>query len=145
MGEKEKEISIVDTMKMLLPYKWLIAACAILFALVFFVKTACFTSDTYTSSGVLFVSNHMQDVVSSRYAVEGADIQTSRVMTETCAELLNTRAYLTSVSEATGNKYGWGAIKNMINISPVNETELLAVRVTSPDPYDSYNIARTII
>ena len=145
MGENEKELSIIDTLQMLLPYTWLIAACAIVFSLGFFVKTAFFTDYTYTSYGVLFVSNHMEGMVSSRYAVEGSDIQTSRIMTETCAELLKTRAYLTSVSEATGSKYSWGAIRGMTSISPVNETELLAVSVTSRNPDDSYNIAKTII
>lgn len=145
MGENEKEISIIDTLQMLLPYTWLIAACAIVFALGFFVKYEFFTDDTYTSSGVLFVSNHMEGMVSNRYAVEGTDIQTSRIMTETCAELLKTRSFLTSVSEATGQKYNWRAIRGMTGISAVNETELLAISVTSGNPEDSYNIAKTII
>ena len=145
MGGNEKEISIIDTLKMLLPYTWLIAALAIVSSLGFFVKTAYFTDDTYTSSGVLFVSNHMEGMVSNRYAVEGSDIQTSRIMTETCAELLKTRSFLTSVSEATGEKYSWRAIRSMTGISSVNETELLSISVTSGNPDDSYNIAKAII
>ena len=145
MDEKEKEISIVDTLQMLLPYTWLIAICAVVFASIFFVRTAFFTDYTYTSSGTLFVSNHMEGMVSSRYAVEGSDIQTSRVMASTCAELLKTRSYLTAVSDATGNKYSWGAIRGMMNVSVVNETELLSISVTSKNPDDSHDVAQAII
>ncbi len=145
MSENEKELSIIDTLRIMLPYKWLILVCVVVMALAFFVKTEFFTDDTFTSTGVLYVSNHMQGMVSSNYSVELSDIESARTMASTCMELLNTRTYLSYVSSATGGKYEWNEIANMINVSSVNETELLSISVTSKSPEDSYNICNTII
>lgn len=145
MNENEKEASIIDILRMMLPYKWLILVCVVFMSLAFFVKTEFFTNDTYTSTGVLYVSNHMQGMVSSNYSVELSDIESARTMASTCMELLNTRTYLTYVSNTTGGKYEWNEIAQMINVSSVNETELLSISVTSESPEDSYDIANAII
>ena len=145
MGENERELSIIDTLRMLLPYKWLIVICVVVFALGFFVKTAFFTDDEFTSTGVLYVSNHMQGMVSSNYSVELQDIESARIMASTCMELLNTRTYLSYVSDVTGGKYDWEEIAQMISINSVNETELLSISVTSKSADDSYDICKAII
>ncbi len=145
MGENERELSIIDILRILLPYKFLIIACVVVFSLGFFVMTAFFTEDEFTSTGVLYVSNHMQGMVSSNYSVELQDIESARIMASTCMELLNTRTYLSYVSDVTGGKYDWEDIAKMISISSVNETELLSISVTSDDPDDSYDICKAII
>ena len=145
MAKNEKEISLVDLFYIFWSRKWLIALCVVIFTLVFFVKVMFFTADSYNSSGVLYVSNHMEGAVSSTYSIDLSDIDSSRSMAATCTELLNTRSYLQYVSNVTGGKYTWEEIGSMMTVAPVNETELLSVSVTAGSPDDAYNIASAII
>ncbi len=141
----ENEISLLEIWDMLWSHKWLIALCTLAAAVLMFVNTMFFTVDTYTSDGVLYVSNHMEGAISSTYSVDVSDLDSARIMASTCTELLNTRSYLQYVSRSTGDKYTWEEIGAMTSVSSVNETELLAITVTADNPEDAHQICDAII
>ena len=59
-------------------------------------------------------------------------------------ETLKLRSFLTEVSEEIGGVYSWQQIKNMMQVSSVNETEYIMVSVTAKSPKTAYRIAECI-
>ncbi len=136
-------IDLKDIMRAMWAYKWLIALIVILAVTVTVVNLRYFTPDTYTASGIIYVSgknsrNTDDDVVKS-------DIDAARTLSTTYIETLKIRSFLMGVSDEIEGKYSWEEIKHMMSISAVNETELLAVKVTANSDQDAYELADAIL
>lgn len=139
----ENTIDVFEVLKEIWKYKFLVIGLMIFCMLVVAVKMICFTPYTYTADGVLYVSNKA-DVSDDTDIVNKNDIDAARTMSETYIETLKTRDFLMSVSDMVGEKYSWEQIKKMMDVSAVNQTELLSVKVTANSPSDAYRIANAI-
>lgn len=126
--------------------KILIIVCVCLALVLAFVKVTYFTSDVYSTSGILYVSNRNEVARSVEDdTVYGSDINTSRMMSTTYMEVLTMRSFLTDVSASIGGKYSWNQIRKMMSISRLNETELLTISVSCNSAEDACDIANGII
>ncbi len=143
MNENEKELAVTDILSILWLNKFLIITLACLVATLFLVKTVYFSEPQYVADGMLYVSNRNQ--VIAQEEIQQSDIVTSRTLSYTYIEILQSRSFLTEVSEATGGHYSWDAIKSMLTVASVNETELLSISVQTNNSEDSCNIARAIL
>lgn len=140
----EDGLDIFELLRVMWDNKFIILACMIVAAGLMFVKTMYFTDDTYTADGVLYVSNK-KDVYNESDSISKSDIDTSRTLSTTYIEILQTRSFLTDISHATGSEYSWKQIKNMVKISSLNDTELLSVSVTAKSSDDAYGIVDAIM
>ena len=140
---EEKEINLLEILGAVWQRKVVLILLAIIIGALAFVKVNYFTEDLYTSRGTLYVSNISSDVDTSK--LSSSDITSSRELSETYKEILNTRSFLNEVATVVGGEYSWAEIKSMLTISSVNETELLSISVVSKDPKDSYAIAQAIL
>lgn len=140
----DAEFDIIEFLGVLWEHKWFIVLLSVLLAAAMFVKTEYFTSDTYTSSGILYVSNK-RDLSQQDNAIQKSDIESSRTLSTTYIEILKTRAFLTEVSNQIGGNYSWNQIANMLSISSMNETELLRISVRAHNAEDAYLIAKEIV
>lgn len=140
---EEKEINLLEILGAVWQRKVVLILLAIIIGAIAFVKVNYFTEDLYTSRGTLYVSNISSDVDTSK--LSSSDITSSRELSETYKEILNTRSFLNEVATVVGDKYSWAEIKSMLTVSSINETELLSVSVVSKDPKDSYAIAQAIL
>ncbi len=146
MNEKGKDysvINILDILEIMWQRKLLIIGFVVVGIVVMFLKVQFFTADTYTSNGVLYVSS--QSNREELTGISAAAISSSRDLSMTAIETMKTRSFLSDVSKATGGKYSWEQIRNMMSVSVINDTELLSVRVTAGNADDAYNIAKSII
>ncbi len=143
MDQNNKEIAVADLFRLLWTGKFFILGMALLLAALLFVKTAFFTAPRYMADGMLYVSN--KTAVLAGEVIDQNDIITSRALGEVYIEVLKSRSFLTEVSELTGGYYSWEDIESMLSVSSINETELLAVSVTTGNPEDSRNIASAIL
>ncbi len=145
MGNNARErtsFDVVKTLKDIWKYKLIIVAFAIISTAFMVVKIEFFTQDTYTASGVLYVSNSQSD---SNETITSTKILASRVLSTTYIETLRLRSFLMDVSDSIGNKYTWRQIGNMMTVAPVNETEYLAIVVTATNPEDAYLVTDAIL
>lgn len=140
---EEKEINLLEILGAVWQRKVVLILLAIIIGALAFVKVNYFTEDKYSSSGTLYVSNISSDVDTNK--LSSSDIASSRELSETYKEILNTRSFLNEVATVVGGEYSWAEIKSMLTISSVNETELLSISVVSKDPKDSYAIAQAIL
>ena len=141
------EMNVLEILEIFWSKRILIIICVLVAMALAFVKVVYLTDYTYSSSGMLYVSNH-NDVTQTNDdedIVYGSDIDTSRMMSTTYLEVLTTRAFYTEVSDAIDGLYSWSEIKGMVSISIVNETELLQITVRTGVPEDTYLIANTVI
>lgn len=145
MSDKEKDLAIVDIIDIIWKNRILIICISLLFAIFTFIKTSFFSTPLYRADGIIYVRTISDEVAEKEDYIYGSDITAARDLTSTYAEILKTRSFLTDVSKSIGEKYSWQQIKYMLSVSSLNETELLSVVVTTPDPQDSYDIAKTIL
>ena len=142
MAEIKKELSLTDIFRIVWKNKIIIA---ILFALGFiaaFIKTQYFTNETYTASGILYVSN--RNDISADEDILAADIVTSRTLTTTYIEILKTPSFLKKVSEGASENLNGRTPHASINIEVVGETELLRVTVTANSKEEAYEVANSL-
>lgn len=159
--DEKKDIelfNIIEILQYIWKGKFFILAVMLFSALIAVVRIELFVSDKYTADGVLYIySQNLDDIQAttvfqnedgesdvSSTSVTGAAINDARTMSTTYMETLKLRSFLTEVSEEIGGVYSWGQIKNMMQVSSVNETEYVMVSVTAEDPKMAYRIAECI-
>ncbi len=148
MGKKNGDyiqIDLLDMLKSVWNYKYIVVLFVVVAVILTSVITVCFTPDTYTSSGVIYVSGKSDTNDEQDSEVQKSDIDTARVLSTTYIETLKTRTFLTEVSKNAGNKYTWSQIKNMMYISTINDTELLTVEFTANSAVDAYNLTKSVL
>ncbi len=140
---EEEQISIIEIVYMLLA-KWpvliisVIAAAAIAFS-----GTLMLITPKYQSKGKLYVSSKSQTSMQGDVAYN--TLLTNQMLVNTYIEILKSDSFLSMVSEDIGGKYTSSAIKGMVSMTAVNETELLEISVLCADPYDAYRLTNSII
>lgn len=140
---ERSSFDVVKILKDIWKYKFIIIAFTVIATAFMIVKIEYFTPDTYTASGVLYVSN--QSSSDSEEVITSSKILASRVLSTTYIETLRLRSFLMDVSDSIDNKYTWRQIGGMMLVTPVNETEYLAIRVTAGSPEDAYLITDAIL
>lgn len=151
MNEKKEEVlaegqggfDVFAIMELFWKNKFLLIALSIIVGCFFFIKTAYFTPDTYATSGMLYVSNKVEDA-NKATQVNSNDLIISRAMGLTYLEIIQTRTFLEDVSRDINYKYSWRSIAGMINVDTVNDTELVKISAYAPTADDAYNICNSI-
>lgn len=155
----KESIDLVEILQLFWRHKLILIILMIVAAAFMFIKTVYFTPDVYTSNGILYVSNKSDESFSGETtgAIKGSDITTSRALSATYMELLRTRSFLETVAadykskyksgvpDSEKHNYSWKQISNMSIVASVNETELLLVSVSAPNPDDAYAIASSFV
>ena len=141
---EEESFDIIEFLQNLWKHKAVIIALALAAAALMFVKTSYFTDDTFTASGILHVSNKAETAVSDD-TIQKSDLDTSKSLSSTYIEILKTRAFLTDISDTIGNAYTWEQLQKLVNISAVNETELLRISATTESAIGSYWIVEAFM
>ena len=140
---EKKELSLVEMLRIVWKSKFVIVALFLVGAILGFVKTQYFTNDTYTASGILYVSN--RNDVSDDEEILATDITTSRTLTTTYIEILKTNKFLEQVGADVGNGISGKSVDKMVDIKVVGETELLRVTVTAPNRQTAYELAVSLL
>ena len=142
MTETKRELSLTDIFRIVWKNKIIIAILLVLGFLIAYAKTQYFTNDTYTSSGILYVSN--RNDISADEDILAADIVTSRTLTTTYIEILKTPSFLRKVKEDASESLNGLTPRASVNIEVVGETELLRVTVTASSKEEAYEVANSL-
>lgn len=142
---KYDTIDLLELLGVMWRNKLIIIACALVASVISFICVQYLTDDTYSSSGILYVSNKNRYSTTVDDSINGSDIDTSRTLSTSYMEVLKTTSFLMSVSDEIGNKYSWAQIGSMMSVSSVNDTELLKITVVALNPDDAYEVASAIM
>lgn len=140
--EEFKEIDIKELAKGIFKRGWIIAVCAVVFALGTLFYTANFVEPTYKASVTLYVNNNSEtsssSVSSSNLAValQLAKTYVNIIQSDLVLDKVVQKAELTSVTAAD--------IREMMSAEVVDETEMFRVSIVSPNPKMSADIANAI-
>lgn len=139
----DREVSLLDILRILLRRWWIIALAAIFFAIGTFVYSHFFITKQYSSSGTLYVDTSVngrpQDLSS---------VNLSKQLVNSYAEILQSVLYSEIVSSklaADGYPYPAAVVKRSLKITPVEDTEIMKLTVTYTDPDDARIILQSIL
>ena len=136
-----EQLSILDIIDMLLRKWMVIVVSAVLVGIFAFVYSEVFISPVYSSKASLYV-NSSREVTSTE--ISTANMNSSRQLVMTYAEILQARTFLEKVAQDMNNKYTVNEIKSMITMEALNETEILSITVKGTNADDVYKITRSI-
>lgn len=146
MNEKGKhqhdeiEIDIMRLIRAIKNRAWLLALVSVLCAAIAFGCTLCFITPQYQSS-VMFYVNSSTD---SSTPINSGDLATSRSLVDSYLVILSTRETLNAVIDYAGVELSYRELSDMISASAVNNTEVIQVTVTNPDPQKAAMLANAI-
>ncbi|MBE6620216.1 MAG: hypothetical protein E7625_02475 [Ruminococcaceae bacterium] len=123
---------------------WVVALVSIIVAALGFSLAAFMIAPTYSSSIMLYVNNSSFNVGDLGFSISSSELTAAQNLAKTYTVLLKNRTTLERIIDETGVDYTWEDIYDMIESSPVNETEVMQVTVTCTDPYEAEKIANGI-
>jgi len=114
----------------------------ILVGLVVFLVTTFMIAPKYQASITLNVENRREGVISDN--ISSNDISAAESLAETYRVILSSNSVREAVSEAFGSDViSRDALKRMVSITSISNTQILEIKVTHEVPSMAYSIART--
>ena len=110
---------------------WIVVLATIAAAAIGFAYSAFIIQPKYSSSILLYVNN-------------SSEITAAQSLVKTYTIILNNRTTLEEVIERSQVPYTYEQLSQMIEAGPVNNTEIMSVKVTSTDPYEAAKIVNCI-
>lgn len=106
-----------------------------------FLISSFLIAPKYVSSVKFYIeSERASDDVSSDLSA----LNYTQKVADTYVELLKTNDFLTTLSEQSGNVVSAAELKNMIDVTSVNNTEIITASVESESPETSFSIASNL-
>lgn len=136
-----EQLSITELLDMFLRKWWILAISAVILCIGTFFYAQVMVDPLYSTDGTLFV-NAQRTKTSD---VSQTSQLASRQLAETYKEILTRRTFLSQVAEDVGNRYTVSQIGSMLSISPLNETEIMEIKVTGKVPEDVYLICHSVL
>lgn len=125
---EEKNISIINFLKYLLKYWYVIIIISAFASGVAYVYTTFFMTPTYSSTSKLYIGAKKSENIST------SDFAVSSALGKDYMELMNDDTILEPVSKAINGKYSSGQIKSFLRLNNPEGTRFLEVTITCPDP-----------
>lgn len=113
----------------------------IAFGVIFGLVSVFLISDVYQTQVSLYVNNN-KDAVSQN--LDAGDISAATMLVSTYVHLINSNAVLEDVVESIDLDYDVEDISKMINVSAIEDTQMLMLSVSNTNPDHAYIIANAI-
>ena len=137
----KEQFSISELINIFLRRWWIIALSAVILCVSGFFYTQFIVTPLYRTDGTLYVNARRTQTSD----VSTTNIMASQQLATTYKEILKRRTFLAQVAEDVGNKYSVGELSSMISMSPLNETEIMEIKVTGEVPEDVYAICHSVL
>lgn len=123
---------------------WIVVLATIAAAAIGFAYSAFIIQPKYSSSILLYVNNSSISVGNTSFSISSSEITAAQSLVKTYTIILNNRTTLEEVIERSQVPYTYEELGQMIEAGPVNNTEIMSVKVTSTDPYEAAKIVNCI-
>ena len=135
------EIDIREIGQMLWKKIWLLLLCAVLVTGMLLVYTVNFVTPLYTASVTIYVNNNSSQ---NNLAISSNDLAVALRLVNTYINILGSDQVLEEVIEKTGAVLTPAQLRAMISAETMGETEMFEVKVKTPSPQMSQDLANTI-
>lgn len=142
--KEELEIDLGRIFRAVLDRAWLIAAVTILCTVLTLAVTVFFVTPQYEAAAKFYVNNSSQSAGNASSSISSGDLSTSRNLVDSYIVILNTRETLDEILACSGVNRSIREISEMISAKAVNDTEIIQVTVTGPDPEEAVQIANAV-
>lgn len=144
MNKRNEELTLKDIYELFKPKLWIMVLVSVILAAGAFVYSSFMKEDTYTSAAMVYIYDEQ---ASSPNANE---LTTAKSMSETYRIIITNNTYLKHVINELPESYANSnispsALKRMISVGAVDETQILRISVTSTDKTFAYDVAKTIV
>ena len=140
----KNEINIIEIINLLIKRIWLLIIMALIGAVIAYMYTDFFVIPRYETEGKLYV-NCETEASEVEDSASAGKLNSNYRLAQTYVELLRGRTFLDGVSADVNKKYSGDQIKAMLTISPINETELLQIKVEGTNADDITDILNSIL
>lgn len=138
--EETMEISMKDMTKALLKSAWIIILCAVLVGSAVLVYTVNFVTPMYEANVTLYVNNNSTE----SNKVISSDLAVALQLVNTYVKIIESDTVLENVINQNVLNLTAQDIRGMLSAESVDDTEMFRVKITSPDPQMSADIANAI-
>ena len=137
----EMELTLSEILSIIVKRIWIIVLCIIVSTVGAFIGTKCLISEKYTASVSMYVApnNGNADLITSLN-----ELNYAQKVVNTYIEILKTDSFMNTVAKTSGLQYSAEELRKMVEMGPVNDTEIFKVQVTTTDPKRSLLLANTI-
>ena len=143
----EKEITIQKLFQEILKRWWLVAVCVVLCGAIFFTYSSLFIQERFTSVGSVYVNNKADVIVgeTENNTANLYDLTTAEMLVDTYIELFSSYGFYELIQEKAELNYHPKALRAMTTFSRVEETGVIYVSVTAPNPKDAQLICAAVL
>lgn len=138
------EIDLIELAKALWHRAWVIVLAMVIFGAAAFFRTVLFVTPLYQATAMMYVNNGAFAVGETSVSISPGQLTAAQSLVDTYVVILQSRSTLEKVIEEANLDYSYEQLSRMVMASPVEETEIFRVFVTSPDPREAELIANTI-
>lgn len=135
------ELDIRELLTLLWQKAWIILLCAVIVASAVLVYTANFVDPLYTASVTIYVNNNSSK---NSAAISSSDLAVALRLVNTYINILGSDTVLEEVISNTGSVLTAGQLRGMMSAEALGETEMFQVKITSPNPQQSADLANAL-
>lgn len=136
---EEMEIDLLELFGYFMSKIWWIVCAFIIGALIAGLITAFVITPKYTATAKMYMVNS-----SSQSVVDLTDLNIGQSLSGDYVELLKTRPIVEGVIQEQNLQYSYNQLVSMMGLSVVNETRIIQIDITSPDPKEAMVIANSL-
>lgn len=140
----ELEIDLLALAKALWQRAWAIALAMAIFGTMAFSYAAFMITPLYKAKALMYVNNTAFSMGNASISITPGELSAAQSLVETYVVILKSRTTMEKVIEEADLKYSYGQLNGMVKASPVPNTEIFEVEVTSANPQEAELIANTI-
>ena len=140
MMDEALELDMKEFLKVLAKRAWIIILCAVITGAAVLAYTVKFVTPMYQAEVRMYVNNKSNNTGT----VVSNDLAVALQLVNTYVEIINSDTVLERVIEETGLMLETKQVRAMLSAQPVNETEMFVVKITSPNPQMSADIANAV-
>lgn len=145
----EKEITIQKLFQEVLKRWWLVLVSIIVCGAIFFTYSTYCIDKMYTSHACIYVDNKATEVIETEGIENNTanlyDLTTAEMLVDTYIEILSSNGFFTLIEKNTEIPYSAGQMMRMVSYSRVEETGVIHINVTAPDPNVANMICSSIL
>lgn len=137
----ETVIDLFELLSAFVKKIWVVVILTVVGASVALVYTLFLVTPLYKSSALLYVNNSDISLGNTSFSLTTGDLSASKSLVDTYSVILKSRTVINKVIELSGTNYTYDQMKNMVEASSVNNTQIFSITVTSSDPKEAEMLA----
>lgn len=137
-----REISLTAVARLLFKKVWIIIIAAVIGGAALFIWTRTMVSPTYKAAATLYISNASESAEPRNITTN--DLNASMMLMYTCSTILRSEETMQGVIAASGVDYDAETLQQMVQVSEIENTNILVVSVTAGNPEEAAMLANTV-